>query len=959
MICYPAPGWRGIIGVRFQFIIKMTTFTFRKATLSLALVLSCGLAKAAITLDAAVPVGPQVKVGKLANGLTYYIHKNGRPAARAELRLVVKAGSIQEDDDQQGLAHFTEHMAFNGSANFKKNELISYLQSIGVKFGADLNAYTSFDETVYILPIPTDKQEYLDKSMLVLRDWAGGLTLADADIDGERGIILEEARRGKGAADRINRQLYPKLFNGSRYADRLPIGKEPILKSFKPDALRRFYADWYRPELMAVIVVGDIDPVQVEALIKTHFASLANPAKPRPRVKVDIPAFAATEALVVTDAEASANSIMIRYPVQAARERTTFRDYRRKMVENLFGNMMGARMQELAQQETPPFVGGGSGMGNLVRGYKTYMSSAILGKDGAVPAITALVQENEKARQFGFSAAELDRAKKNTLRNIERSFNERDKSESGPYAAEYIRNFLDQETIPGIENEFKYYGEFMPGITLDEINQFARENIPNATNKLVVYTGSNKAGSTIPTGPDLLAAVGKSEQAVVTAHVDRVVASQLMERPAVPGRIAQESEDKPLGLTRLTLSNGIKVILKPTTFKNDQVLMNAVRHGGQSLFDDKDHLSAQFANGIVSTMGLSKFSPLELQSMLAGNSATMFSVLGMYNESINATAGSKDIETMLQLVHLRFGGARRDDKLFHSFYGKQQELAKNAMARPESVFQDALSLTMFNNHPRTPRVPRTETLDKISLDRSIEIYNARFGSAKDFTFVVVGSFDVATIKPLLATYLGTLPTGNIVTSYRDMGLNPVAGVIKKEVRKGTEPKSIVALNFSGKAPFSELEQRRLSTLTEVMNIKINEVLREKLALIYSGSMFGRIDRVPDDQYLIGVVLPCGPANVDKVIAALNAEIAAMQKDGPSEADLNKVKQKFRQTHQKSMQENGYWLGRLQSSVLFGTDPSSILQVEQQIDGLTVEAVRNAARLYFNPANVVQLVLNPE
>ncbi len=948
-----------MIGISFHFIIKMTTFTFRNALLLLALLASSSLAPAAIPLDAAVPVGPQVKVGKLDNGLSYYIHQNGRPAAKAELRLVIKAGSVQEDDDQQGLAHFTEHMAFNGSTNFKKHELVSYLQSIGVKFGADLNAYTSFDETVYILPIPTDKPEYLDKAMLVLRDWAGGVSFNDADIDKERDIILEEARRGKGAADRINRQLYPKLFNGSRYAERLPIGKEPILKSFKPDVLRRFYADWYRPELMAVVVVGDIDPVRVEAMIKARFASLANPKQPRPRAKVDIPAFAATEALVVTDAEAGANSIMIRYPVQPARERGSFREYRHKLVENLFAAMMGARMQELAQQETPPFVGGGSGMGRLVRGYRTYMSSAVLGKDGAEPAITALVQENERARQFGFSAVELDRAKKNMLRFIERAFNERDKSESAPYAAEYVRNFLDQETIAGIDNEFNYFKEFVPGITLDEVNLFARENIPNAAAKLVVYTGSNKAGSSIPAGPDLLAAVGKAEQAVLKAHVDRAVASVLMERPAKPGRIEQESEDKQLGLTRLTLSNGVKVILKPTTFKNDQVLMNAVRHGGQSLFDDKDHYSAQYASGIVAAMGLKDFSPLDLQNMLAGKSASVFSSLGLYNDNINAKAGSKDIETMLQLVHLRFGGVRRDDKLYQSYIGKQVELTRNFMARPEMLMQDALAQTLFNDHPRTPRVPRSEHLDKVSLDRSIDIFSARFGSAKDFTFVFVGSFDLASVKPLLATYLGSLPAGDIATSYRDLGMNPATGVIKKEVRKGTEPKSVVALTYTGTAAYSELESRRLAALTEVMNIRISDVLREKLTLIYSGSMSGRLSKIPRGQYSIATFLPCGPNNVDKVIAAINEEIATLQREGPTEADLNKVKQKFHQSHKKSMQENGYWMGHLQSSALLGTDPASILQAEQQIDGLTVEAVRNAARQYFNPANVLQMVLNPE
>jgi zinc protease len=938
----------------------MTLRLLRASSLLFALIFSTSLANAAIALDSAVPVGPQVKIGKLPNGLTYYIHKNGRPANKVELRLVVKAGSVQEDDDQQGLAHFTEHMAFNGSTHFKKHELISYLQSIGVQFGADLNAYTSFDETVYILPVPTDKPEYLDKSLQVLRDWAGGLTLNDADIDKERDIILEEARRGKGASDRMNRQLYPKLFNGSRYADRLPIGQEAILTSFKPEAIKRFYADWYRPELMALVVVGDIDAAAIEAKIKASFASLANPAKPRPHTPAQISTKAAsTEALVITDVEATTNGIMIRYPVQVAPGKGTFREYRRKLVESLFGSMFGQRMRELSQQEVPPFVGGASGIGRLVRGYRSYVSQAVLGKEGAVPAITALVQANEQVRQFGFSATELERAKKNMLRNIEHSYNERDKSESANFAAEYIRNFLDQETLPGLANEFAYMKEFLPEISLDDVNQFARDTIPKDVGKLVVYTGSSKPGSVIPTGADLLAAASKAEAAKVVAHVDQAVADQLMERPAKPGNIVAESEDKVLGLTRLTLSNGIKVILKPTLFKNDQVMMSAVRFGGQSLFDDKDHYNAQYASAIVGAMGLQQFSPIDVQNILAGKAASVNTTLGMYTDGIGGAAGAKDIETLLQMVNLRFGKVRRDDKLYQSFMGKQLELTKNAMARPESLLQDTMGQTIFNNHARGPRVMRAEYLSQVSLDRSIDIFGSRFASAKDFTFVFVGSIDLATVKPLLASYLATLPVGEIATHYRDIGLNPATGVIKKEVRKGAEAKSLVSLTFSGKAHYSDLERLRMNALTEVMNIKITDVLREKLTLIYSGRMFGGLEKFPQERYTVAAMLPCGPANVDKVIAALQGEIDKLMRDGPEEADLNKVKQKYRQAHQKSLQENAYWLGQLQSSALNGTDPKLIMEFDKQVDALSVAAVRDAARQYFDPANVVQLVLNPE
>ena len=410
-------------------------------------------AQVAPNLTDPLPIGPQVKVGKLANGLTYYIQKNSRPEKRLELRLVIKAGSILEDEDQLGLAHFTEHMAFNGSTHFKKHELVSYLQSIGLKFGADLNAYTGFNETVYILPIPTDKPENIAKGFLVLEDWAQGVSFNDADIDLERAIVLEELRLGKGAQDRMNKVVLPKIFSGSHYAKRLPIGTEDSPKGFRHEAIKRFYKDWYRPNLMAVVVVGDIEVAAAQALVESHFSKLKNPDNERSRTYPAIPARAGSEAVVVTDKEATNNTMMIRYPVQAAPTVTTLGDYRQSMVEQLFGAMLGQRMQELTQQANPPFVGGGSSVSRLVPGYRSFQSGALLGRQGVEPAADALVQENERARQFGFGEAELERSKKDTLRNVEKAFAEREKTDSARYASEYLRNFLEHETIPGIENE--------------------------------------------------------------------------------------------------------------------------------------------------------------------------------------------------------------------------------------------------------------------------------------------------------------------------------------------------------------------------------------------------------------------------------------------------------------------------------------------------------------------------
>jgi zinc protease len=928
------------------------------ATLAAILIGGAGPAQADIRLSDPLPLGPQVKIGKLANGLTYYIQKNGKPEKKLELRLVVKAGSILEDDDQQGLAHFTEHMAFNGSTHFKKHELISYLQSIGVKFGADLNAYTSFDETVYTLPIPTDKSGNVEQGFLVLEDWAHGLTMSDADIDMERAIVLEEARNRKGAAERINKIVMPKMYNGSRYAQRLPIGQEDIIRTFKPDALKRFYRDWYRPDLMAVVVVGDIDPARAEQLVKTHFGALRNPVPARARDYSPIAVRSNTEALVVTDPEASGNGVTIRYPVRAARDEITLGDYRDNLVRSLFGAMMGNRLQELAQQAKPPFMAGGSGEENLTPRYETYFSAASLGKGGAEPAITALVQENERARQFGFSAQELERGKKNLIRSFEAMYNEREKTDSGAYVGELLRNFLEREAVPGIENEYNYVRELVPGITLAEINRYAQENIPSNSGKLVLYTGSNKAETPPPSTQQLLAWVDAAATVKLAAREEKQLAAGLMDKPPAAGSIVAESENKALGLTTLTLSNGVKVILKPTDFANEQIYLSAARPGGMTQFAEQDIVNAHYAAAVVGTMGLKDMSPLDLQKVTAGKTAAVSTALGSYYDSVGGFAGSTDIETMLQMLYLKFTTVRRDEDLYTSFLGKQVESARNTMAQPQAVFSDAITTATYGTGPWVWRAPRPDDFAKLNLERSIAIYKERFGSAKGMTFIMVGNFDIAKIKPLIATYLASLPTADLPINVRDVGLRPVRGVVKKEVFSGSEAKSQVVLNFSGDAAYSREAALHLRALVDVMNIRITDILREKLTLIYGGGMGGSLERVPYGHYTIGASLPTGPANVDKVIAAVFAEIALMKEQGPPAADLDKVKQNWIQVHRRSLRENAYWLSHLQNSVTQDTDPDLILTSEQRIAAVTAKDVQEAARRYFDLQNYVQVVLYP-
>jgi len=936
----------------------MTISLLRKALAGAVFITLSWSALGAVNLADPLPVAPQLKTGKLANGLTYYIQKNGKPEKHVELRLVVRAGSILEDDDQQGLAHFTEHMAFDGSRHFEKHELISYLQSIGVKFGADLNAYTSFDETVYILPIPTDKKENLETGFTVLEDWAQGVSLKDDAIEAERPIVLEEARLGKGAGDRMTRALLPEVLNGSLYAQRLPIGKEELLKTFPHDVIRRFYADWYRPDLMAVIVIGDIEPDQAEKMIVAHFAQLKNPAPERPRDYTKIPTRSQSSGLVITDKEATNNVVMIDYPIHKAPLQITLGNYRDSLVRNLYTAMLGQRLQELTQQENPPFLGAASGINQVVRGYEAFSSTAMLGRGGAAPAIAAVVQENEKARQRGFNADELDRAKKNLLHFYEQAYVERDKSESASYAEEYIRNFLVQEAIPGIENEYQYVNELVPGISLEEVNRYAHKEAPDNAPKLVAYLGSSKEGETVPAREQLLEQVNAAEKAPIVVENEKAIAAKLMAHPPQAGSIVAEKQIKELGLTELTLSNGVKVVLKPTDFKNDEILLSATRFGGQSLFEDKDMYSARYANSLEWAMGVDAFTPTDIPKVLAGKTASVQTSSGYYTDNISGAADSADIESMLQLLYLRMTSPRRDETLYKAFVSRGQDGAKNAMSRPEAVFEDTAAATLYGNHPRLNRMAKPEDFAHIDLDRAATIYQQRFGSAKDLTFIIVGSFELEKIKPLIATYLASLPSGEIAENFKDIGLRPVAGVVKKEVRIGSEPKSKVEITFSGPATYTLEENTRFHMLLEVMNIKIIDVLREKLSLIYGGGMSGSLNRVPYGNYSIGVNLPCGPENVDKVISALFTEIDKIKTDGPLPADVDKVKAQWLEQHKIAMRTNGQWLGSLQDSFLYGTDPAEILSFDKRVNAVTPAELKEFAKRYFNTENYVQAVLYP-
>ncbi|HEY0678360.1 MAG TPA: insulinase family protein [Chitinophagaceae bacterium] len=915
---------------------------------------------AQVNLAEPLPLDPKLKVGKLENGLTYYIRQNKKPEQRVELRLVVNAGSINEDDDQQGLAHMAEHMAFNGTKNFKKNDIVSFLQDIGVGFGNDLNAYTSFDETVYILPIPTSKPGNLEKGFQVLEDWAHNVTYQNDDIDGERAIILEESRLGKGANDRMFRKIYPKLFAESKYASRLPIGVDSIIKNFKHDAIRRFYRDWYRPDLMAVIVVGDIEPAKAEQMIRKHFSGLAAPANARKREVSGLPPYQNSDAMVVTDKEATSYVFAINYPAYKVKPSTTVADYRDDLVQQLFTTLMNQRLQELTQKENPPFIFASTSFGSFARGHEAFNAFAGAGTGDVNKGVNALAEEIERVKRYGFTAAELDRAKKNMIAFYERTYNNRDKTESENYVQEYINHFLQEEPSPGIEKEFEYVKSILPGVTIEEVNAVSAK-FKDQKNRFVYVTGPDpKSNDKLPESKELLAVLEEKEKADIKPYEEKAIQTNLLTKVPNAGKVVSKSKNALLGTTELKLSNGVTVVLRPTDFKDDQVLMGSTRHGGKNNYGLADKYNAEYATAIVTAMGVGDFSPTDLKKTLAGKTVSVNPVFSATSEGIRGNSTVKDIESMLQLAHLYFTAPRKDTSLFRSFVQRNKSQFAMLSANPQAAFIDTMYQTLFNYNPLAPvAVPKSEYYDKINLDRSLAIYRERFGDVSGMNFVFVGSFKEEQIIPLIEKYIGSLPASGKKFNYVDNKVRTVSGKKNLTVNKGKEQKSLILAFYAGEIAFSEDLELKTQAMSEVLNIRIIEELREKVQGIYGGGTFASLEKIPFGNYSFVLQLPCGPEKVDTLLKAVKKEFELLAKNGPDKQYLDKVKKQWLETHKTQMKENNVWLDQLMNLKSQGGDPKRFLEYEKFVEALTPKDVQQAANLILNGKNQFFAILMPE
>jgi zinc protease len=921
------------------------------------LLASAAMAAAQSDLSSPLPTDESVKVGKLSNGLTYYIKKNAKPEKKVELRLVVNAGSALEREDQQGAAHFLEHMAFNGTKSYKKNSLISYLQSIGVQFGADLNAFTSFDETVYILPISTDSPKNFDTGLQILGEWASDITLDPAEIDHERGVVLEEMRLGQGAGRRMLDQYMPKLLNGSKYAERLPIGKKEIIQRISREALLDFYADWYRPDLMAVVAVGDLDVAATERKIGEIFAGMKakRPAKPRP--EIDVPEHANTLTSVAVDKEAQLASVSI-YLKKASETVKTRADYKRQVLNSFYTGMLNSRMGEKALEPEAPYMNASAGFGALSRTRQAYVLSAFTEPSKVRRALAAIVEENRRAKEFGFTAGELERQKVNYMAALESSYKERSNTESATFAAEYVATFLHHHAIVSTEAVYKVAQEIIPAITLEEVNAVGKGTV-SERDRVVIIGGLDKGDGSYPNEAEILSLIRGAETSKLTPYSDNAVSGPLVEKMETNAKIVEERSDVKFGLTYWKLSNGVKVVLKPTDFQADEIVMNGFSPGGLSLADDKRAMAAEFASRIAGESGVKSLSSIQLDKALTGKNASAYTYLSDMHEHLSGSSTQKDFETMLQLAYLRFTDVNFDKQTFDTFISKRKAVYADVLSDPGTFFNLEVSRVLSQDHPRANRLPTLAELESISLEDVKAVYKERFADASDFTFVFVGNFDIGAVRPLIVKYLGGLPSMNRVEKGRDLGIRPQPGKLDKVVYKGSDQKSNVQIVFTGEAKYDRAEDRHLSILGELLTNKLIEILREEKAGVYGASASGGMSRAPYESYSFTVSFPCGPENVKALVEAAMAEIAKIQGGQLTEGDLEKVKQARIIGIRSSAKNNSVWSGDIEWSLRVGEPLSTQAELEARINAVTLKDLQSAAKKYLKADERKLFVLMPE
>lgn len=929
-------------------------------------ILLCGLflTVSALGLQAQeqqLPVDPQVRYGKLANGLTYYIRHNEQPKERADFYIAQRVGSMQEEDSQAGLAHFLEHMAFNGTKNFPDKSMINYLESVGVRFGENLNAYTGFDETVYmIMNAPVTRKGIVDSCLLVLHDWSNAISLEDKEIDKERGVIHEEWRTSGDAGMRLMEQQIPVMFQGSKYADRLPIGKMDVVDNFKYDELRNYYKKWYRPDLQAVIIVGDINAEQVENQLKKTFADVSAPVNPAKREMYGVPDNDAPIVSVATDKEAS-NIILYLYfkhNVFPEKLRNTPQAVVKDYISRVCGVMMNERFDEMLQKADPPFVYAMASDGEyVVSKTKDAWMVAAVAKEGHVEdALAAMARETERIRKFGFTASEYDRARINVLKQYESLYKDRNNQKNSAFVKEYTDHFTNGGYIPGIETEYALINQYAPNITVEQINQYI-ENIIGDKNIVIALTGPEKDGTALPTKEELLKTFVNTQKEQIEAYQETVSNEPLIENLPKPGKIMDIKTGQRFGATVITLSNGIKVVLKKTDFKEDEILMTATSPGGSTLFGNKDIDNLKVFNSVISLGGLGKFSVTDLNKMLAGKKVSVSSSLGLNDESINGKVSPKDLETLFQLIYLTFTAPRMDNDAYQSFMGRVKAQLQNADLDPMTAFSDTLRTAVYNNNPRAARLKPSD-FNNISYPRILEMYRERFENAGDFVFSFTGNINTDSIKPLLEQYLAALPaTGKVEKGNSNVAPHFRKGELINIFTRQMETPKATAVNFySGQMPYTLENAITIRMLKQILDIVYTEKVREDEGGTYGVSVSAQVSSFPEGQTYLQTEFDTDPAKREKLNKIVHDELQRLVNEGPRTNDFEKTKENLIKKQAENLQENSYWLNVLDSYYYKNFDIQT--NYSTLLNGITPDNIKAFAQKLTDQGNVIEIVMEP-
>lgn len=908
-------------------------------------------------LNNKIPTDSTIKIGKLDNGLTYYIKHNAKPKNKAELRLVVKAGSILEEEDQLGLAHFVEHMAFNGTKNFPKNQLIDYLQSLGVEFGADLNAHTSFDETVYKLSVPTDDKTF-NTSLQVLKDWASSITFENEEIDNERGIVAEELRARSGASTRMYYKSIPKITNNSRYAERAPIGKLDVIMNSEYDAMKRFYKDWYRPDLMALVLVGDFNVIETEQKVKALFNSIKTVKNPKERVYYKIPKNDEPVVTVITDKEATGVSVSL-YIKKDETEVNTLKDYKKELLKRLYTGMLRQRLNDVALHTNAPFLSASAGIGNLLSNVDCYYLKANLKEEKITQGIEALLTESQRAKKHGFTTPELERYKKLLLNNADLRQKESGKISTKYYVEQYIDNFTDSKPIPSDAFVYEFYKKILPTITVKEVNSISNQWV-REDNVTVVLNAVEKENLKLPTETDIKTLLKNVTLKDIEPYQDKLRDIKLMPNKPKPGKIVNEIYNKKIDVTTWKLKNGITVIAKPTTFQNNLISMSGFRPGGSSVAPDSLYVSARYAGIIIGSSGVNNISEANLKKINMGKTVKVTPRINYYEDLFTGNSASKDLETMLQMVHLYFTKPNKDEEVFNASKENLKSTFKNQDKSPGGLFEKRISEYTTNNHLRAVPLTEQQIENELNLDDAYNFYKERLSSANGFTFIFVGSFDITDLKTHVTQYLGSLPSNlSQKSTWKDTGLRYTQGNIKKTIVKGTENKSKVDMRFIGTLNYSLEEKKKLSLLAKLLKIKLTEELREKMSGVYGVQVSGYASDAPYQWYRMNVRFTCDPNNVEKLIAKVFEEIEKIKANGATKKDLNKIKEAELANAKEYLEINGYWVFKLREVYKYSLKPEAILNFKEIINKINSKMFKEAANTYFNMNNYAEFILLPE